>query len=76
VIPADDQVDEIADELRRHGTPAPMRLYRFVRHENVDAYERLGWLNTGPLPGPHGFWSACLEWLCDCPAPTPDRRAP
>lgn len=75
MIPAEKDVHTVEALLRADGAPAPGREYRFVRHESVAAYERLGWLNTGPLPGPHGAWSCCLEWVCSCPAPSP-RRAP
>jgi hypothetical protein len=42
------------------------RYVAFVRHEHVNAWECLGWLNTGPLPGPHRLWSCGVEWICDC----------
>lgn len=42
------------------------RYVAFVRHEHVASWLALGWLSTGPLPGTHGHWSSCLEWLCDC----------
>lgn len=42
-------------------------LFRFVRHEDVDAYHRRGWMidcaDLGPV---HGAWSV-LMWRCDCP---------
>jgi len=44
---------------------------RFIRIEHIDVWLRLGWLDTGPLPGGHGHWSHCLEWICDCPIPVP-----
>jgi hypothetical protein len=47
------------------------RYIAFVRHEHVNSWERLGWLNTGPLPGPHRAWSCCLEFICDCPVRLP-----
>lgn len=48
--------------------------FRFVRIEQIDAYERAGWFwnwrgNDGRwksaremvLPGPHGFWSVAMK---------------
>ena len=42
-----------------------------VRHHQALSYERLGWLNTGPAPGPHEHWSFVMAWLCECPMPRP-----
>lgn len=51
----------------------PSRLFHFVRIHDVGAWLRLGWHDTGPLPGVHGEWSHGLEWLCAC-APVYPRR--
>lgn len=45
---------------------------RYVRIEQIDAYERAGWFwrwnapHGGRMPGPHGNWSVIMEWLCIC----------
>lgn len=72
MIAADGEVDEVTGALRATGSPAPERLFRFVRHEQAAAYERAGWLNTGPLPGHHAEWSVGMEWLCACTPREPD----
>jgi hypothetical protein len=54
---------------------APVEI-RFIRIEHCDAWMRMGWHNTGRLPGGHGLWSCALEWLCDCPIPVPAVVAP
>jgi hypothetical protein len=42
------------------------RYFAMVRHADVSRWERVGWLNTGPLPSTHGEWSCGLVWLCEC----------
>ena len=42
------------------------RYIKWVRHEDKAPWLALGWLNTGPLPGPHGRWAVGMIWLCDC----------
>jgi hypothetical protein len=44
---------------------APVEI-RFIRIEHCDAWMRVGWHNSGRLPGPHGTWSCALEWICSC----------
>lgn len=47
------------------------RYLHYVRHHDIPAWEKLGWVNTGGLtkdktiwgPCPHGEWSETLEWL-------------
>jgi hypothetical protein len=43
--------------------------FRYVRHENIADYERLGWLVVAELHPPHGQYSVLMQWLCDCPVP-------
>lgn len=38
----------------------------YVRHEDVPRWLAVGWHFDGVLPGPHGFYSSCLVWLCPC----------
>jgi hypothetical protein len=47
----------------------------FVRHDEVEAFLRLGWSYGGPAPGPHGAWSCVLEWRCACAMPLPINSA-
>ncbi len=39
--------------------------FHFVRHANVDAFHRRGWMVVGDLGPIHGQWSV-LMWRCDC----------
>lgn len=41
-------------------------LFRYVRHEDIDAYHRRGWTVVADLGPVHGQWSV-LMWRCDCP---------
>jgi hypothetical protein len=44
-----------------------MTLHRFVLHDRVPDYLRLGWLALSSLEGTHhGFWSVHCAWLCGC----------
>lgn len=46
--------------------------HRFVLHDVVPDYLRLGWLALSSLEGTHhGFWSAHCVWLCGCKAAEP-----
>jgi hypothetical protein len=49
---------------------APVEI-RFIRVENIADWLLCGWHDTGPLPGRHGDWSHCLEWICACPVVYP-----
>jgi hypothetical protein len=40
-------------------------MFRYVRHAQVVAYERRGWLQVADLGPVHGFWSV-LMWHCEC----------
>ncbi len=35
-------------------------LVQFVLHADVPAFEADGWRDEGPVPGPHGCWSAFM----------------
>lgn len=39
------------------------KIFHFVRHHEVPAYERIGWTRHPSLDGTHhGEWSALMEW--------------
>lgn len=40
-------------------------LFRFVRHQEVEAHHRRGWMVAGDLGPTHGAWSV-LMWHCEC----------
>ncbi len=40
-------------------------IYRYVVHELVEDYMRLGWLWVAYA----GHWSSIMFWPCQCPAP-------
>jgi hypothetical protein len=40
-----------------------MKVFRFIRHHEVAAYERVGWYRHDSLDGTHhGAWSSLMEW--------------
>lgn len=43
------------------------RLFHYVSHADIPAWEALGWVNTGSLSGNspchHGHYSELMEWL-------------
>ena len=43
-----------------------IRICRYVRFQDIDAYLYLGWYFEGgePLHMPHGAYAVILEWLC------------
>lgn len=45
-------------------------LFRYVRHGEVEAYHRRGWMVAGYLGATHGVWSV-LMWHCECGAGEP-----
>lgn len=45
-------------------------LFRFVRHGEVEAYHRRGWMVVADLGATHGVWSV-LCWHCECGSVTP-----
>lgn len=48
-----------------------MTFHRWVRHEFVPDWLRMGWMALPSLEGtPHGFYSAHIVWLCGCACPT------
>lgn len=52
-----------------------MTYHRWVRHEDVLAYLRLGWaIVPETLAGTHhGCWSVHLAWVCGCKCVEPKR---
>jgi hypothetical protein len=40
-------------------------MFKMVRHADVDAYHRRGWMVTADLGPTHGAWSV-LMWHCEC----------
>jgi hypothetical protein len=42
-------------------------IVRYVVHERVESYLRLGWLPLAPL----GEWSILMGWVCSCPPAEP-----
>ena len=53
-----------------------MTLHRWVQHDRVADYLRLGWLALPTLESTwHGVYAAHCVWLCGCPLVEPiDRR--
>lgn len=47
--------------------------YRYVIHERVLDYLRLGWAVAADLGPTHGQWSVLMIWLCDCRCVEPSR---
>lgn len=45
--------------------------FRYVPHELVVEYFKLGWMHVADLGTPHGNYCALLEWPCQC-----ERREP
>lgn len=46
-------------------------LFRYVRHQDIDHYHKLGWMVVADLGAPHSQYSV-LAWHCGCvekPAP-------
>jgi hypothetical protein len=43
-----------------------VRTFRYVLHERVADYERLGWLVVAELGPVHGEWSVLAEYICSC----------
>jgi hypothetical protein len=51
-------------------------IFRYVAHQHVLDYARLGWNIADVLDGsPHGEHSILMAWLCDCPCVEPRRLA-
>lgn len=42
---------------------------RYVVHSRVEAYEALGWVNHGAMPGHHAAYSVLMEWPLERGAP-------
>ena len=51
-------------------------IFRYVLHEHVADYLRLGWMLCPPLGPPHEYYSALLCWMCACKCvePTNEHR--
>ena len=48
--------------------------FRFVRHKDADVYLKLGWVPTQAFVDTYyEQFSVLFVWMCDCPAPEPDR---
>lgn len=41
-------------------------IYRYVIHERVTDYLRLGWAIAADLGPVHGHWSLLMCWPCEC----------
>jgi hypothetical protein len=53
-----------------------MTYHRWVIHERVPDYLRLGWMAMPSLEGAHhGYWSAHCIWLCECKLVEPRKLA-
>lgn len=40
-------------------------LFRYVRHQDVEAFHASGWMVVSDLGTPHSHYSV-LMWRCDC----------
>lgn len=40
-------------------------VFRYVRHADIPAYHREGWMVVDDLGPTHGVWSV-LMWHCEC----------
>ena len=43
-----------------------IRTFRYVIHQSIPAYLKLGWMVVADLGPIHGEWSMLLEWKCQC----------
>jgi hypothetical protein len=50
-------------------------LYRYVTHNLVPDYLRLGWMAAADLGPIHGQWSILMFWSCGCAVREPARAA-
>jgi hypothetical protein len=41
-------------------------IVRYVIHERVEDYLRLGWMFVATLGPTHGEWSILMGWPCQC----------
>ena len=54
-----------------------MTFHRWVIHDQVPDYVRLGWIALPTLEGTnHGIYSTHCVWLCECPLPEPEGDVP
>ena len=38
-----------------------VRVFRYVPHDQIPEYERMGYVCPTPIKGHHGFWSVIME---------------
>lgn len=49
------------------------KIFRFVRHPQVQAFADLGWIGHRSLEGTHhGEWSRLMEWPLETPPIEPE----
>ena len=46
--------------------PTGITHVRYVRHHEVAAYLKAGWIVAFSLGPTHGEWSIGMAWLCEC----------
>tara|TARA_Y100001937_G_scaffold128206_1_gene203009 strand:- start:9310 stop:9615 length:306 start_codon:yes stop_codon:yes gene_type:complete len=46
---------------------AKARVFRYVPHDQIPEYERMGYVCPTPIKGHHGFWSVIMERPDDNP---------
>jgi hypothetical protein len=52
------------------------KTFRFVIHDRVLDYARLGWTIEDTMEDcHHGQYSILMEWLCNCPLVEPRKRS-
>jgi hypothetical protein len=39
---------------------------RYVNHDRVEDYLRLGWMHVADLLLPHSIWAVLMGWPCQC----------
>jgi hypothetical protein len=45
--------------------------FRFVRYEDIEDYEKLGWWVAATHVMPHARYGVIMQWLCACPMVEP-----
>ena len=49
--------------------------HKFVRHDQIPAWEAVGWVVTQPDLGPvHGYWSTIMTWPNETDPVMPQRE--
>jgi hypothetical protein len=46
-------------------------IVKYVRHEHIEDYMRVGWVTVADLGEIHGRWAVLMGWHCDCPVVLP-----